>query len=68
MPHIYKGFLVKQNFVEMPITRMTVNELKDYEAYLLTWTKNGVLATNLATVVEAIHRELDWRAQDSNFN
>ena len=61
MPHVYKGMLVS----DVIISKMTMRQLIDYEAYLWGWMGNS--PPNVVTVLNAIHREVEWRAQDTAF-
>jgi hypothetical protein len=61
MLHLYKGRLIS----EVMITKMTTRQLVEYEKYLWTWMGNS--PPNVVTVLNSIYREIEWRAQDTDF-
>ena len=61
MPHLFKGRLVS----DVTISKMTMRQLVAYEAYLWKWMKYS--PPNVVIVLNAIYREVEWRAQDAEF-
>jgi hypothetical protein len=57
-----KGRLKVSHFDEM-ITRMTMDELIEYEDLLWDWMKTS--PAKIARVLNMIHREVEWRATDT---
>jgi hypothetical protein len=49
------------------ITRMSMSELIEYESLLWTWmekvTRSKLHCDNIVAQLNAIHREVEWRAQ-----
>ena len=50
--------------IQRGLTRMSMQELIDFEAVLWKWLDSCVSAR---TMLNAVHREVEWRAQDSEF-
>ena len=65
MPIIYRGTLRKVDFEDRPLTKMTMRELIDYEKCLWRWMATS--PPNIVQVLNAIYREVEWRAQDTNW-
>lgn len=63
MPFVYRGKLASLDMGEAPLTEMTTRELIRYEEYLWAWMKGS--PPNVVAVLNAIHREIEWRAQDT---
>lgn len=49
------------------LTKMTWDELIAYEAFLWECMEKLPSSPTLATTLNAIHREVEWRAQDTEF-
>lgn len=56
---------LKVSYFDEAITRMTLNELIEYEDFLWGWMKNNPV--NIARILNMIHREVEWRAQEAEF-
>lgn len=66
MPLVYKGRMMSLNLAsEKQLSQMTTPDLIEYEAYLWRWMRYS--PPNVVTVLNAIYREMEWRAQDSEF-
>jgi hypothetical protein len=50
------------------ITRMRLRELVEYERALWAWMDKAKSPANIARRLNMIHREVEWRAQDTSFN
>ena len=54
------------------ITRMTLNESVRYEATLWQWMnrldRSGINSENIVSQLNAIHREVEWRAGQSEWD
>ena len=63
---IYGGRLISPELsVDDPLTKMSLRELIEYENYLWGWMANS--PPNIVAVLNAIHREVEWRAQDTEW-
>ena len=47
------------------ITKMSMKELIDYEACLWNWMDKAGSPVDVARQLNMIHREVEWRAQDT---
>jgi len=65
MPFVYMGRMKALDLDQTPLTKMTLRELIEYENYLWRWMKDS--PPNVVAVLNAIYREIEWRAQDSAF-
>ena len=65
MPFIYKGKMVTPELGETLLTKMSMRELIDYESYLWQWMTSS--PPRVVNVLNAIYREIEWRAQDTAF-
>ena len=61
---LYRGRLVK---LPLFITRMTTRELIEYELTLWSWMDKTKGSANVARELNAVHREVEWRAQDTDW-
>jgi hypothetical protein len=73
MPIILRlGGRVRLENAQERITRMSVNELIVYEGALWTWlekiTKSKLHSDRIVDQLNAIHREIEWRAMDAEWN
>lgn len=59
MPFVWKGLLIKSPW-DPPITKMSMRELIDYEEHLWKWMQNS--PPHIVSVLNSIHREVEWRA------
>jgi len=50
------------------LTKMDMDELIAYEAFLWECMEKLPNSPNVVTTLNAIHREVEWRAQDTEFN
>jgi phage pi2 protein 07 len=54
------------------ITRMSLNELIEYEALLWTWmekiTRSKIHCDDVIAQLNAIHREVEWRATQKDWD
>jgi hypothetical protein len=70
MPIILQKRLTKLQ--EQRITRMTLTELITYEAVLWRWMdkldKSKMHSEDIVVQLNAIHREVEWRAMDAEWN
>ena len=64
MPILYEGHLINP---QQRITKMSMRKLTEYEALLWTWMGNGNCPVNIARELNAIHREVEYRAQDTDW-
>lgn len=65
MPIIYRNRLIN---LDQHITKMSFKELVDYERALWGWMDKTKGAASIARQLNMIHREVEWRAQDTEFN
>ena len=65
MPILYRNRL--RDLGATPISRMTMAELIGYERVLWRWMDKTKGAANIARQLNTIHREVEWRAQDTDF-
>jgi hypothetical protein len=49
------------------ITQMTLPQLIEYERELWVWMDKAKSPANIAVRLNMIHREVEWRAQDTFF-
>jgi hypothetical protein len=47
------------------ITKLTLRELVEYDEYLWVWMDKAGSPANIARLLNMIHREVEWRAQDA---
>ena len=63
---IYGGRLISPELsLDDPLTKMSLRQLVEFEAYLWTWMKNS--PPSIVQILNAIHREVEWRAQDTDW-
>lgn len=65
MPIMYRNRLLRLD--EQRITKLTIIELIDYERELWGWMDKTGGAANIARQLNMIHREIEWRALDSEW-
>jgi hypothetical protein len=59
-----KGRLKVSHFDEA-ITRMSMDELVAYEAFLWGWMDKADSPAKIARILNMVHREVEWRATDT---
>ena len=62
MPFVYKGEIASLDLSELLLTRFTTRELIELEAFLWRWMKGS--PPNVVKVLNAIYREMEWRAEN----
>lgn len=66
MPHVYKGRVIPSELGgELQLSKMTMRQLIEYERFLWGWMKGS--PPSIVVVLNAIYREVEWRAQDTAF-
>jgi hypothetical protein len=65
MPFVYRGRVMSLDTGMTMLTAMTLQELIEYEKFLWGWMNDS--PPNVVTVLNAIYREVEWRAQDTAF-
>lgn len=65
MPFVYRGRVVSLETGMTMLTKMTMQELIEYEQFLWAWMTGS--PPNVVSVLNAIYREVEWRAQDTAF-
>jgi len=65
MPFIYNGRVMSLDNGMATLTQMSMRELISYEEFLWGWMKDS--PPNVVAVLNAIYREVEWRAQDTAF-
>jgi len=65
MPFMFRGRVMTLDTGMTMITQMTMRELIEYEKFLWGWM--GKSPPNVVTALNAIYREVEWRAQDTAF-
>ena len=69
MPFIWRNKSGRPKLTSIThITKMSMRELEAYEAFLWECMEKVPNSPNIVTTLNAIHREVEWRAQDSIFN
>lgn len=66
MPFIFHSRLYKN--IDGRVTRMSMPELIAYERLLWRWMDKTGGAPDIARQLNMIHREVEWRSQDKEFN
>lgn len=56
------------NFDDVRITKLSMAELIKYDALLWRWMDKTGGAANIANQLNMVHREVEWRAQDTVFS
>lgn len=65
MPYAFENrYLLSRNEL-MVVSRMTMKELIAYEKHLWEWMKDS--PPDIVAILNTIHREVEWRAQDTEF-
>jgi hypothetical protein len=68
MPFIWRDKKGEPRFTSIAtLTKMSLSELEAYEAFLWECMKKLPNSPRIITVLNAIHREVEWRAQDPLF-
>jgi len=65
MPFMFRGRVMTLDTGMTMITQMTMKELIEYEKFLWGWMGNS--PPNVVLALNAIYREVEWRAQDTAF-
>jgi hypothetical protein len=63
MPILFESVLVK---MPRPVSKMTTQSLIRYEAELWKWMTHS--PTTVSTELNAIYREIEWRAQERDWD
>ena len=63
MPMLFENVLVK---MPRPVSKMSTHSLIRYEAGLWKWMAHN--PQTVATELNAIYREIEWRAQERDWN
>ena len=65
MPFIYQGNVMSLDDGMSKLAQMSMRQLIEYEEFLWGWMNGS--PPNVVTVLNAIYREVEWRAQDTAF-
>ena len=65
MPILFRNRLID---LDLHITKLTMNDLVKYEAVLWRWMDKTGGSAKIARQLNMVHREVEWRAQDTEFS
>jgi hypothetical protein len=65
-PAVYKGKVVPLEVSQTALTKMRTSDLIAYEKYLWRWMKKS--PPNIVALLNAIHREIEWRSMDKEWD
>jgi len=63
MPFVYRGRVMSLDLGMTMLTQMTTEELVEYEEFLWGWMKGS--PPNVVNALNAIYREIEYRATDT---